>query len=239
MVYLAFFGGIAVAAYCLVAAFFIVGAKPKSIVKEVLGFAGPIFCALFIGVLCNWSAKERNSELPFVSGATFCAGFSILLTSLPRVIYRSAGGEPFQIAFLLRYSTYAAVVALIASAEALRPHLLQLTLATLLICTVFYGVFAINYQRFLNPKSNAHLFFLPLNYVLVLCIILGTQGIEGTSKILSAFGWLDHVIMACFPFSLLFFCVCSFGMKRFMIQERQSWFVEKHVRRQPEDMKEF
>ena len=127
MVYLAFFDGIAVAAYCLVAAFFIVGAKPKSIVKEVLGFAGPIFCALFIGVLCNWSAKERYSELPFVSGATFCAGFSILLISLPRVIYRSAGGEPFQIAFLLRYSTYAAVVALIASAEALRPHLLQLS----------------------------------------------------------------------------------------------------------------
>jgi len=152
MVYIALFGGIALAAYSLTAGFFVVGGRPRGVRREMLWFIGPVIGAACIGICCSWLDNDNDQGLPFIAGAAYCVSTGTLFAAFVRVVFRAIRGDQFGIVFLFRFSTYCTIPALLASTLALQPYLAQLTLATLILCVVYFGIFGVSYRRFLEPS---------------------------------------------------------------------------------------
>ncbi|MEM7558533.1 MAG: hypothetical protein AAF394_05375 [Planctomycetota bacterium] len=235
LVYFALFGGIALAAYSLTAGFFVVGARSHGVGREVLGFFGPVLGAACIGICCSWLDNDDDHVLPFVTGAAYCVATGTLFAAFVRVVFRAIRGDQFGIVFLFRFSTYCAVPALLASTSALQPYLAQLTLATLILCIVYFAIFGVSYRRFLEPKSRLFFLYFPINYGVTISVLIVVRGILETWRRLCAMGPLEHLIVACFPLSFLFVWVGSKSMKKFLIKERQDWFIAEYRSRNTED----
>lgn len=228
MVYIALFGGIALAAYSLTAGFFVVGARSRSVRQELLWFIGPVIGAASIGICCSWLENDNDQVLPFAAGAVYCVATGTLFAAFVRVVSRAIHGDHFGIVFLFRFSTYCAVPSLLARTSALQPYLAQLTLATLILSIVYFAIFGVSYHRFIEPKSRLFLLYFPMSYIATVSVLIATRAIPDAWKRLVALGPLEHLIVACFPLSFLFIWVCGKSMKEFLIKERQDWFIAEH-----------
>ncbi len=154
MVYIALFGGIAWPAYSLIAGFFLVGARSRSVRRELLWFIGPAS----IGICCSWLENDNSQVLPFAAGAAHCVATGTLFSAFLGVVSRAIHHDQFEIVFLFRFSTYCAVPSLLARTSALQPYLAQLTLTTLILSIVYFAIFGVSYRRFIEPKSRLFLF---------------------------------------------------------------------------------